>query len=120
MEKRPKLTPREIEIYTLLVTGKTIKQIASAEGVSRTCVSRHLARVQKKMGARTREQATALFVHLGFVPAAVTMFWSYGNRGSPAALGEADHDRGSQAHTAQSGDTAGPRDVEDPRPRRPG
>lgn len=54
------LTPRETEVYNLVVTGKLNKQIAAELGVCEKTIKVHRARVMQKMQVRT----LAELVHL--------------------------------------------------------
>ena len=48
------LTPREMEVLKLVITGKTNKSIANEILVSEKTVEFHLDRIYTKIGARTR------------------------------------------------------------------
>jgi DNA-binding NarL/FixJ family response regulator len=48
------LTPRELEILQLVVTGKTNKAIASEVCISAKTVEFHLDNIYTKVGVRTR------------------------------------------------------------------
>ena len=49
-----KVSPREVEIATLLAEGKTVKEISSILGIAEGTVSIHLNRLRRKVGAHTR------------------------------------------------------------------
>jgi DNA-binding NarL/FixJ family response regulator len=51
------LTPRELEILQLILTGKTNKQIAREIYVSERTVEFHLDHIYTKIGVRTRMMA---------------------------------------------------------------
>ena len=48
------LTPREMEILQLVLSGQTNKAIAAEISVSEKTVEFHLARIYTKIGTRTR------------------------------------------------------------------
>ena len=48
------LTPRELEILQLILTGKTNKEIAQEIFISKKTVEFHLDRLYSKIGIRTR------------------------------------------------------------------
>jgi DNA-binding NarL/FixJ family response regulator len=51
------LTPRELEILQLILTGKTNKQIAREMYISERTVEFHLDHIYTKIGVRTRMMA---------------------------------------------------------------
>jgi DNA-binding NarL/FixJ family response regulator len=51
------LTPRELEILQLILTGKTNKQIAREIYISERTVEFHLDHIYTKIGVRTRMMA---------------------------------------------------------------
>lgn len=61
------LTPREIEVLTLLSNGLRTGQIAFQLRLARSTVEFHIRNARLKMKARTREQAVARAVRRGFV-----------------------------------------------------
>jgi DNA-binding CsgD family transcriptional regulator len=61
------LTPRQEEIYKLLATGSTIKQIARVLGISPRTVDMHIRRVRNRLCASTRDEAMARVVSAGWV-----------------------------------------------------
>lgn len=61
MEK--KLTSREIEITTLLLTGKSNKDIAAVLFVEDSTIKSHLKSIFKKMKVNNRNQLMALVLH---------------------------------------------------------
>jgi LuxR family transcriptional regulator, activator of conjugal transfer of Ti plasmids len=61
------LTPREIECLRWALRGKSDTDIAKILGISHTTVHFHIERVKKKLGVKTRTQATAMIVTLGYL-----------------------------------------------------
>ena len=57
-----KLTPRELEVVKLLVTGSTLKQIAGALEVSEQTVKNYSTSLRRKLGATTLAHAVFKFV----------------------------------------------------------
>ena len=57
------LTPREIEVVGLVVSGCTNKDIASALGISEETVKRHMTHVFDKTGVSTRLELALFAVH---------------------------------------------------------
>ena len=58
-ERRP-LTPRELEILTLLSHGLTQGEIAERLEISSKTVATHIEQILGKLGVRSRAQAVAL------------------------------------------------------------
>jgi DNA-binding NarL/FixJ family response regulator len=54
MQSLIELTPRELEILQLVVTGKTNKKIADEIYISEKTVEFHLDNIYTKLGVRTR------------------------------------------------------------------
>jgi len=54
------LTPRELEVFRLLATGKTNAEIATQLIVGETTVKTHVTRILMKLGVRDRVQAVVL------------------------------------------------------------
>ena len=61
------LTPREIECLRWVLKGKSDSDIGAILGISPTTVHFHVERVKKKLGLKTRTQAAATVVGLGFL-----------------------------------------------------
>jgi DNA-binding NarL/FixJ family response regulator len=61
------LTPRELEILQLVLTGKTNKEIAREIYISERTVEFHLGHIYTKIGARSRTMAGlwAIQHHMG-------------------------------------------------------
>ena len=51
------LTKREKEVFTLLVTNKTTKEIADILGISEKTVRNHISNTMQKLGVKRRAQA---------------------------------------------------------------
>ena len=51
------LTKREKEVFTLLVTNKTTKEIADTLGISEKTVRNHISNTMQKLGVKGRAQA---------------------------------------------------------------
>lgn len=69
--KRPAglITPREVEVLTWVRDGKTNGEIADILGLSMLTVKNHLRHAMKKLVVRTRGQAVAKAIALGFLRA---------------------------------------------------
>ena len=61
------LTPREREVLTLLVAGKTNKGIAEALTLSPLTVRQHVSNILSKLGAKTRTEAATLAMQRNLV-----------------------------------------------------
>ncbi len=61
------LTPRETEVFALVVTGMLNKQIASALGIAEKTVKVHRARVMEKMRARSVAELVRLADRIGVI-----------------------------------------------------
>jgi FixJ family two-component response regulator len=66
-ERVKTLTPRETEVFALVVTGMLNKQIASALGVAEKTVKVHRARVMEKMRAGSVAELVRLADRLGVI-----------------------------------------------------
>jgi FixJ family two-component response regulator len=66
-ERVTRLTPRETEVFALVVTGLLNKQIASKLGVGEKTVKVHRARVMEKMGAGSVAELVRLADALGVI-----------------------------------------------------
>ena len=51
------LTKREKEVFTLLVTNKTTKEIADILGISEKTVRNHISNTMQKLGVKGRAEA---------------------------------------------------------------
>jgi DNA-binding NarL/FixJ family response regulator len=63
------LTPRELEVLTLLAQGRRPRAIASSLVISEKTVSSHLQRVLVKLGVNSRTQAVAIAYRDGLISA---------------------------------------------------
>ncbi|MFN9924878.1 MAG: response regulator transcription factor [Cyanobacteriota bacterium] len=61
----PELTPRELEIVTLMVEGLSDRQIAEQLGVGYEAARSYGKNLRRKLGAATRAQAVAKLLTLG-------------------------------------------------------
>jgi two-component system, NarL family, response regulator LiaR len=62
------ITPRELEILTLIAAGLSNREIAEKVFVSENTVKTHSSRVFEKLGARRRTQAVQLGKEFGLIP----------------------------------------------------
>ncbi len=58
------LTKREKEVFTLLVSGKTTKEIAEDLGISEKTVRNHISNVMQKLGVNGRASAVVELLKL--------------------------------------------------------
>jgi DNA-binding NarL/FixJ family response regulator len=61
------LTPRELEVFHLLATGKTNAEIAAELIVGETTIKTHVTRILTKLGLRDRVQAVVLAYETGII-----------------------------------------------------
>ena len=61
-----KLTPREVEVITLVADGFVDKEIAKKLSISSRTVQTHLNTVINKLSARNRVNAAAIYVTLKY------------------------------------------------------
>jgi DNA-binding NarL/FixJ family response regulator len=61
------LTPRELEVYHLLATGRTNAEIAAQLIIGETTIKTHVTRILMKLGVRDRVQAVVLAYETGLV-----------------------------------------------------
>jgi DNA-binding NarL/FixJ family response regulator len=62
------LTPREVEVLSLIREGSRYKQIARRLSISETTVNFHVRNVVQKLGAKDRTHAVAIAIRRGFLP----------------------------------------------------
>lgn len=63
--KKTILTPREQEVFELLVLNKTTKEIADFLGISEKTVRNHISNAMQKLGVKGRAQAVVELIKLG-------------------------------------------------------
>ena len=63
-----KLTKREIEVLTLVIEGKSSKEVAELLYVSKRTVDFHLANIYEKLQVSNRVQAYRRATSLGLLP----------------------------------------------------
>lgn len=61
------LTRREKEVFTLLVNGKTTKEIASVLGISEKTVRNHISNTMQKLGVKGRSQAVVELLRMKII-----------------------------------------------------
>jgi DNA-binding CsgD family transcriptional regulator len=61
------LTGRELECLRWVLNGKSDTDISKILGISHTTVHFHIERAKKKLGVRTRTQAAATVMTLGYL-----------------------------------------------------
>lgn len=66
-----KLTKREIEVLTLVIEGKSSKQVADQLFVSKRTVDFHLANIYTKLSVTNRVQAFREATRRGLIPYAI-------------------------------------------------
>ena len=59
------LTPRELDVLSLLAEGRTNKEVAAALFISPKTASVHVSRILAKLGVRSRVQAVAVAHRVG-------------------------------------------------------
>jgi DNA-binding CsgD family transcriptional regulator len=65
----PKLTKRELEVLTLVIEGKSSKEVAEILFVSKRTVDFHLANIYEKLEVTNRVQAFRRAARLGLISA---------------------------------------------------
>jgi LuxR family transcriptional regulator, transcriptional regulator of spore coat protein len=59
------LTKRENEVFSLLVTNNTTREIANSLNISEKTVRNHVSNVMQKLGVKGRAQAVVELLKLG-------------------------------------------------------
>ena len=61
------LTKREKEVFTLLVSNKTTKEIAVELGISEKTVRNHISNAMQKLGVKGRAQAVVELLRMKII-----------------------------------------------------
>ena len=61
------LTPREIEVLTLIARGASARKVAHALGIAAKTAETHIERIYTKTGASTRSTATLFAMQHGLL-----------------------------------------------------
>lgn len=61
------LTPRELEIFKLLIANETTRSIANCLGISEKTVRNHISNVIGKLGVSSRTQAIIMLAKSGMI-----------------------------------------------------
>ena len=61
------LTKREKEVFTLLVSNKTTKEIADILGISEKTVRNHISNTMQKLGVKGRAQAVVELIKMKII-----------------------------------------------------
>ena len=61
------LTKRENEVFTLLIGGKTTKEIATHLGISEKTVRNHISNTIQKLGVKGRSQAVVELLRMKII-----------------------------------------------------
>jgi DNA-binding CsgD family transcriptional regulator len=64
---KAQLSPRELECLKWVLDGKSDTDIGAILGISRNTAHFHIERVKKKLGVRTRMQAAAIVMTMGYL-----------------------------------------------------
>jgi len=72
-DRSVRLTKRELEVLTLVIEGKTSKDVADALYVSKRTVDFHLANIYDKLQVSNRVQAFRRATRLGLIPLETTL-----------------------------------------------
>ena len=72
-DRSVRLTRRELEVLTLVIEGKSSKDVADALFVSKRTVDFHLANIYDKLQVSNRVQAFRRATRLGLIPLEATL-----------------------------------------------
>lgn len=61
------LSPRETQILELLAHGNRVARIADCLGIKEVTVNLYIKNARHKLGAKTREEAVAMAVHMRLI-----------------------------------------------------
>lgn len=61
------LTKREKEVFTLLISNKTTKEIADILGISEKTVRNHISNTMQKLGVKGRSQAVVELLRMKII-----------------------------------------------------
>ena len=61
------LTKREKEVFSLLVTNKTTKEISDILGISEKTVRNHISNAMQKLGVKGRAQAVVELLRMNLI-----------------------------------------------------
>ena len=61
------LTRREMEVFTLLISNKTTKDIALKLGISEKTVRNHISNTMQKLGVKGRSQAVVELLRMKII-----------------------------------------------------
>jgi len=61
------LTKREKEVFTLLISNKTTKEIAEYLGISEKTVRNHISNTMQKLGVKGRSQAVVELLRMKII-----------------------------------------------------
>lgn len=64
-----RLSPREVQVLTFIVDGKTAREIAKVIGVKPTSIQTYRARIMTKLGARNIVDLVRLSIRIGLIHA---------------------------------------------------
>ena len=62
-----RLTPRELQVLTLVADGLTYEEIATTLGIGVETARTHLAKARDRLGAQSRTEAVAQGFRLGLI-----------------------------------------------------
>jgi DNA-binding NarL/FixJ family response regulator len=69
-QERPELTPRELQILSLIVSGHSNAEVAAALNISANTVNNHRANIMSKLGVHSMAELMAYALREGLLDAA--------------------------------------------------